>query len=519
MLQGSQSYFDQNFEKTEEEQAQNAQQAQSENNNFKKPEVAADLTQVGGGEDVNTYGGLAVYLSETMLQKGFEKIMKPLIATEYHHVIESGETNSVAGVIIGVRKVDVTTFIRLHDYNLSFDNEGRIKFTLRNEHVQGKIVLHVEKAAKFIWNLGDLHNKDYHIDFNLTINNITSAVKLSADKDGVPQIRLEIDAGDFDFADDLRYNITNPDLLTSLVDHSKKLWVKVLNKQFKTTILPQVNEMISETVNEQLKALYPTHFDVDGELNFRVNTRCEAFSLHQGFLRLLVNGMIINKVTKLDQSFKDKNLPTGDMPDLTSKCDVNFVYVQVADWVLQFAVKAYFLNKLEFKVPIEYMTLKGMVVKHLPDYEIKLNLLRDPHPDAEELRKLTVLPMSDFNIILAQRFLPDFHFGVRGAVKVSEVDLLKKKAKETDEEEKLFVKFKVSEMQAMNLYNSEMKPIDSFHSDFTGMIGYARDYLHNMVLDQEIALDEIKVADYCTVEPSRFLAFDKFLLLKFGIKF
>ena len=146
------------------------------------------LFELAAGQSTELKGGVCAYISRYILYSAFEKHAKPMIAKQYLHNTESKDTQVVAGVTVGVRKTEIKANIKLGHYEFQFlpDKVGKIKFTIFDEKVEGKIVVHVSKAANFIVNLGDLHNKDYDIDFTLTIRKLSSTVGIRTSPEGIP---------------------------------------------------------------------------------------------------------------------------------------------------------------------------------------------------------------------------------------------------------------------------------------------------------------------------------------------
>lgn len=469
------------------------------------------------GQSSQLKGGIAVYLSRQILMQAFTHSVLPLLAVPYEHKTVSEENSTVASMKIGIRKTITRVDMKLNRYDIVFlpatrDKYGQIKLSIMDEKVQGTIVVHVEKDNPLFSGMSDLINKDYTIDYTLTLRKMTSFVEIRSDPSGIPQIELALDVEDLDLVKDLQYKIANPDMITSVIDFIKSFWLQKVNKEIRKSIIPKVNMQITKIVNTKIKEAYKTELDLPGDLHLRANLRLEAFSINKEFIRLVLNGHLANNLylNKLPQGCKPPPPhKCTELEDLSNDLQDDRVYMQISECVLQSAVLAYFQNSLNWHIDLSgRMMMKGLEVDHQPHYEMTMNFLKTP-AGTPELRHLTLQPVADFGVTVQQRLIPDVSMGAKASVKVSDIELLGLK-----EDNKVHYKFRVHDIQVLQVYNSAMEPLGFLNVDIMGLAERVKDSLSNYSMEKEIAVDKVKIGKDYSIVPAKLFCFEHSFLFK-----
>ena len=203
---------------------------------------------------------------ETHLRSDIEQ---PITVTN-----DSNEVEEVASVKFGVKKISIYFTVKLDNYELDLKGrEDAIVFKIRDQQVSGQLILHVEKAANLIVNLGDIINKDYVIDFAVLIKELTVAVTAVPTHDGIPQLAVGLCLSSFDLSKDMKYNIHNEDVLTKIIDLTQSGWMPLVQRQIDRDLLDKLVLNITTIINKKLKSLYITEFALPTKDNLAINSR------------------------------------------------------------------------------------------------------------------------------------------------------------------------------------------------------------------------------------------------------
>lgn len=315
--------------------------------------------------------GIRAYLSRAKCEEVFEKHVRKEIEKKYEVHQTSTEEKVVAGITVGLRKLDIVADIKFFSYQLDFDNKAdEVKFVLRNQQVEGQVVLHVAKQS--------IHTKDYNMSFVLMIRQLTIGVKIITQESGVPKAVINVSLQDFDLARDLNYNIENTDLLTDMINLTKSLWMGEVNLQINSTLLPQMNEQITKIANEKIAEFFKPTIALEGEkkdINISIDLSVEDFQVNNNFTIIVHNGFVNNTVRPRKPY---SILPAGyTLPDISKITAEECAAVQISDDVIHSAITAYFLNDINIETPMKEGGLKAVIVKHRPEDVPIIGILRD----------------------------------------------------------------------------------------------------------------------------------------------
>lgn len=200
--------------------------------------------------------GTRAYIPKKKLQDIVERGVRPLVEKEYSFHIEKNDVQSVGGFQVGLRELTIELHLSLAKYALNFlqseNDSGRLVFLLEDQMVKGQVKVHVDKQLDLLVTQTELINKDYIIDFALLITKLIVEVDLKATKDGVPQIGLKLSLENLDLANNLKFDVENKDILTSLIDLLKGVWLPIVEGVLMESLLPKANEEITKTINDTL---------------------------------------------------------------------------------------------------------------------------------------------------------------------------------------------------------------------------------------------------------------------------
>ena len=450
--------------------------------------------------------GVKAYLSRTKCEDVFERYIRKEIEKKYEVHQTSNDIKSIASVQVGLKKLDIIADIKFFSYQIDFDNKAdELKFVLRNQQIEGSIVLHIEKQANFIVNLGDIHNKDYNINFLLLIKQLTIGVKIVPQASGIPQAIINVSLQDFDLVRDLNYHIENTDFLTDLVNLTKALWMGEVGIQITNTLLPQMNQQITKIANEKIAEFFKPTFAYEGEkkdVNVSVDLSVESFELNNNFAILVLNGFINNTVRpRKPYTILPQN---HNLPDISKITGEDCVAVQVSDDVIHSAITAYFLNDINIETPMKEGGLKAVIVKHRPEDVPVIGILRD-----EDLYgcDLFITLETNFMITAKHSFLPDVGMGAKVRVKVSNIKIIEKPGVE----DAVFLTIKISNVEVLEMYDYKMNPMSETmrKSKVTSTI---REKAASTVIDKEIEIKKVKFGN-STFEAMSFIVYDDFITL------
>jgi hypothetical protein len=366
--------------------------------------------------------GLSAYIPIELLSDAIQYQLKPEIGKPINYTMNDGPSNEVfAGAKVGVRYANITLCLGLNRYSLDTDvsKPSRLYFTVLHEKVGGIIGLHIAKEAPFGW--GDIHNRVYTINFELKLKNLTFIIDLGSTSDGFPKLDIGLSLEGLDAQDDLVYTINEKDLLTFVADISKPFWIGEINKVIQNELLPVLTSQMNHTVNMKIREIWRTHIDFENETNFRINLRIEKIVTTRRFVRLLVNGHVQNRneIGKVSENFNISHR-CHTMKDISPQIGAHKkIYIQLADCVVESAIKSYFQNPLSLSIPLESTWFKTLEISHNSKSPILSSFERSAHPSDPSTHNLSVRIGGDFEFKVIQRLPIPIHFHARAQVSIS----------------------------------------------------------------------------------------------------
>lgn len=463
------------------------------------------MMEVGDGSRLQKRG-LKVYLSRSKLEEIFNTYVRQKVEKMYEIHDSSEDTKQVAGFKVGLKKTDISIDVKFEKYGVGCDSENNeVTFTVLDQKVEGTIILHVERAAKFIIDFGkDFINKDYEISFLLNIRTMTVRGSVKPTSEGMPNVSVEIDLPELDLQKDLQYKVENSDLLTDTLNLVKGLWMSELEKEIKASLLPKVGGHFSKVVNEGIRSIYKLEFNHEGEkknVNLAVNLECEDFEVSNNFVIFTLSGFVNNmhKRRKLYSILHQGYV----LPDISRITGEDFAVVQVSDDVIHSAIGAYFLNDISIEREFTEAGCKQMVIQHLPSEPVKSFIGRTDDIYGSEL---FVIIESRFKISAKHKFFPAVTFGLHIRLRVDDIRVIEK----PEQTEHIYVAVCISGIEIIEMFNHDMGPMSDTLKK-SKIVSTIKEKASQAKVNHEVEIKKIRIGDCSIFQAVNYTVYDDFI--------
>ena len=450
--------------------------------------------------------GLKAYMSRSKLEEIFNKFVRQKVEKKYEIHDSSEENKQVAGFKVGLRRTDISIDVKFEKYGVGCDSEkNEVTFTVLDQKVEGKLLLHIEKAAKFIIDFGkDIINKDYQISFVLNIRTMTIRSSVKPSNEGIPTVEIDIDLPELDLKENLEYNVENSDLLTDTLNLVKGLWMSELEKEIKASLLPKMGDHFSNVINEGIKSVYKKEFTYEGEkknINLSLNLECEDFEVNNNFVILTLNGFVnnINKRRK-PYSILSQNYTLPDISKITGE---DFAVMEVSDDVIHSAIGAYFLNDISIEREFTEAGCKQIVIMHMPNEPVKSYIGRTDDIYGSEI---FIIIDSRFKISVKHKFFPVVTFGMHIKLRVDNIRIVEKE----ESPELLFVAVKISNIEIQEMFSHDMGPMSDTLKK-SKIVSTVQEKAAHTTVDHEVEIHKVRIGDYSIFQGLTYAVYDDFI--------
>ena len=449
--------------------------------------------------------GIRAYLSKTKVIEIFEKHIRKLVEKTYAVSDTSNERKSIASFTVGLPKTDLNIDVRFDAYYIDFsESDNTVKLVLRDQQITGRIQLHVDKPAVFLVNFGgDFINKEYIINFLLVIRQLTFTLRVKPQKDGMPLVLVELSVQEMNLSKDLHYYVENSDVLTNVVTMVKGLWMSELEREIMKELVPKVNQEIAKVINEQVRGVYRTQIDIEGDENLRVNLECRQVAVRNEFVVVTLNGFFNNaKKPRKMYSILPQDYA---LPDISKIIGEDYAVIQVSDDVLHSVVNAYFQNDHVWDQEFTEAGSKRIVIRHGAADHTKIEIHREEDIYGSEL---FLMLEAVFSVTVHHSILPDVKINAKIRLKASNLKLVEKQ----EDNESVFMVYRISHIEILEMYDHKMKPLSEVMKK-SKMVSVVKEKAMMAVVDRDIKINKIKLGKNAVFEDMNYVVYDDFVTL------
>ena len=458
--------------------------------------------------------GTRAYIPKKKLQDIVERGVRPLVEKEYSFHIEKNDVQSVGGFQVGLRELTIELHLSLAKYALNFlqseNDSGKLVFLLEDQMVKGQVKVHVDKQLDLLVTQTELINKDYIIDFALLITKLIVEVDLKATKDGVPQIGLKLSLENLDLANNLKFDVENKDILTSLIDLLKGVWLPIVEGVLMESLLPKANEEITKTINDTLIKEFKREIPIEGPLCIQIDLTIHEILIGENFIILTIDGHFNN--FKNPRDMDQVAHPTFDMPKIIDELRDDEIAVQISYDNVYTLIYAILQNRVDIQIDVDKSICNSVTVYREPNYSAVIALLPQKEDNTKGEKTTTVGIKVDAEIFskitVDLKPLPDFSVKVKARTEVCDVKILD--GKRTADE--FFMTISIANTEVLGLYGEDMNPSVDLKKNNV-VYNKLRDKMSKDKITQEIKVKAVKLGERGKFMATRLVVEENYIVL------
>ena len=457
-----------------------------------------------------------MYIPKRKIQRVFDRVVRPAIAKQYSHHLESNEVRNIAGFTVGLRQLNVQLDLKLDNYSLNFVKSevgsGKLIFLLENQEVKGQVTLHIDRDIEMIVKLGTLINKDYVIDFSFLIHRLVAIVTFKVNKDGLPDVDLQISLEDFELVNDLKYEIENSDLITDILSYLNDLWMPQVQSLLLNDLFPKLSKQITSLINDKIRESLKKQLQFDDVLKLQIDITCHDLAVIDDYVVATIDGHFNNYENP--RNMDEVAYPTYDMPVLDTACLNQYeIGLQMSYDNIYTLIYAVLQNRIDFEVEVDKALCKSITIYREPNYSAIVSLLHETHDCQGTDIGLHVAAELFLKLKINLDALPNFDVKVKIKADVIDVKMLGDKG--TDDAS--YICITAANAEVLTLYDDAMNSIVELHHN--GKIyNRVRDYMASHKIRKEIALNKIVLGDHGHLVVKRILPFEHFAVVTADIQ-